>query len=364
MTETNTHHNSRVSASDPVPPGAGPVKDSTDDRYRYRRHWSRNKYLAGVVALALLQLGLIFYYDSEPAVFDAEQSARQRAAAYGHEMVTGYITGAVFMQVTEHLLNKRGGYLSNDVTPPSVVMDNIPSWEYGVLVQIRDLARVFRNDFSRSQSQSLEDPDLSKADPLFHFDNKRWLFPSTESQYREGLEYFQGYLARLGDPTEQDAQFYARADNLVTYLELVEKRLGDLSHKLSASVVKDRVNTDLGGDAAATQSTFKPSELKVKTSWWEIDDNFYEARGATWALIHFLKAIEKDFANVLEKKNATVNLRQIVRELEATQDAIWTPMILNGSGFGFFANHSLVMSSYISRANAALIDLKNLLEDG
>jgi hypothetical protein len=39
-------------------------------------------------------------------------------------------------------------------------------------------------------------------------------------------------------------------------------------------------------------------------------------------------------------------------------------MILNGSGFGFFANHSLVLASYVSRANAALIDLSNLLAQG
>jgi hypothetical protein len=41
-----------------------------------------------------------------------------------------------------------------------------------------------------------------------------------------------------------------------------------------------------------------------------------------------------------------------------------SPVILNGSGFGIFANHSLVMASYISRANAAVIDLRKLLEDG
>ena len=35
-----------------------------------------------------------------------------------------------------------------------------------------------------------------------------------------------------------------------------------------------------------------------------------------------------------------------------------------GKGFGFVANHSLVMASYISRANAAVIDLKSLLERG
>jgi len=57
-------------------------------------------------------------------------------------------------------------------------------------------------------------------------------------------------------------------------------------------------------------------------------------------------------------------MRQIVRELEATQQTIWSPIVLNGSGFGLFANHSLVMASYISRANAGIIDLRELLTKG
>ena len=32
-----------------------------------------------------------------------------------------------------------------------------------------------RNDFSRSQTQSTEDVDLMEADPLFHYDNARWI---------------------------------------------------------------------------------------------------------------------------------------------------------------------------------------------
>ena len=80
--------------------------------------------------------------------------------------------------------------------------------------------------------------------------------------------------------------------------------------------------------------------------------------------MHFLKAVERDFEPILQKKNALISLRQIIRELESTQEAIWSPVILNGSGFGLFANHSLVMASYISRANASLIDLRDLLKQG
>ncbi|MDB4032392.1 DUF2333 family protein, partial [Porticoccaceae bacterium] len=89
-----------------------------------------------------------------------------------------------------------------------------------------------------------------------------------------------------------------------------------------------------------------------------------EARGTSWALLHFLKAVEVDFADVLAKKNAITSVQQIIRELEMTQQSVSTPMIVNGEGFGMLANHSLVMASYISRANAAIIDLRELLSQG
>ena len=67
---------------------------------------------------------------------------------------------------------------------------------------------------------------------------------------------------------------------------------------------------------------------------------------------------------ILERKNALVSLRQVIRELEESQKPVMSPIILNGSPFGFFANHSLVMANYVSRANAAIIDLKSLLNRG
>ena len=127
---------------------------------------------------------------------------------------------------------------------------------------------------------------------------------------------------------------------------------------------QERLNTDLSGDSAAKQSTRAPGQMDVKTSWFQIDDVFYEARGSTWALIHFLKAAEYDFRDVLAKKNAVVSFSQVIRELESTQEPLHAPMVLNGSKFGVFANHSLVMANYISRANAAIIDLRMLLQQG
>jgi hypothetical protein len=125
-----------------------------------------------------------------------------------------------------------------------------------------------------------------------------------------------------------------------------------------------RLNTDLSGETEARQSTDSPDILLVKTPWTQIDDIFYESRGSAWALVHFLHAMEVDFEDVLRKKNATVSFRQIIRELESTQKPLGSPMVLNGSQFGLFANHSLVMANYIARANAAIIDLRKLLQEG
>jgi hypothetical protein len=319
--------------------------------------------------LVSLFSALGWYWSQEPGLFDVRIRAEQHAGDAGMPIVTGSVSTSTLISVAETLLNKPGGYISNDIMPPGVMLDNISNWEFGVVVQIRDYSRALRTDMSRSQSQSTADPDLEIAEPQFHFANDSWLFPSTEGEYEEGIAATAAYLRRLSDG---DAQFYARADNLSDWLKMVQARMGSLSQRLSASVGQHRINTDQsqptenGGDLEAMQQQGQALQdsVMVKTPWLEIDDVFYEARGTTWALIHLLKAAEIDFAPILANKNAAVSLRQIIRELEATQQTVWSPMILNGSGFGFFANHSLVLASYISRANAALIDLSNLLAQG
>jgi len=318
---------------------------------------------AGVVALVIAVLMILF--DHEPEQFDVRETTALRAATpAGKTPVRGATTTATMIEVIDRLLHKRGGYLTNDVLPPGLLMDNMPNWEWGALVQTRDLAIALRNDLSRSQTQSTEDPNLIKADNKLRIDSESWMFPAAETEYQEAAEALNVYLQHIAAPDGQRAQFYARADNLRNWLAVVEKRMGDLSQRLSASVGQVRVNTDLAGDTGAEQSTQGPDVLVVQTPWLEIDDIFYEARGASWALLHFLRAVEQDFASVLDKRNALVSLRQVIRELESTQDMMWSPMVLNGEGFGFVANHSLVMASYISRANAAIIDLRMLLERG
>ena len=340
------------------------VRVSVDDSVGEAKSYFGGLWRTVAVLLALYLIAALlvgWFWSQEPEFFPVQQNARSAAEQAQRTLVSGYTTVETLKTVASTLLDKNGGYLSNDIAPPGLWLDNMPSWEYGVLVQVRDMARALRKDFSRSQSQSTEDPDLAKAEPRFNFDNRSWALPASESEYRDAIRSLDRFQARLADPAQSNAQFYARADNLNNWLGDVATRLGSLSQRLSASVGRVRLNTDSASTAGQTPVV---SEEIVETPWLQIDNVFYEARGQAWALSHLLRAIEVDFADVLRNKNATVSVRQIIRELEAAQEPLWSPMVLNGSGYGLLANHSLVMANYISRANAAIIDLRTLLTQG
>lgn len=319
--------------------------------------WVRASLVAAGV-LVIVLVGLAVYWSGEPDVFWVNETPDDERT------VVGYASTDTLIRVAETLLEKPGGYLTNDRLPPGVLLDNIPSWEYGVLQQVRDLARVFRNDYSRSQSQSQEDPDLSVAEPFFFQDNNSWILPPTERRYRDAIEGFSRYRSRLVGTSGPPAHFYARADNLREWLAQVEKRLGSITRRLGNSVADDLINTDLAGDPAAEASGELPDQVDVRTPWLRIDNVFFEARGTAWSLVHFFRAAQFDFAHVLDDKNAEASVRQIIRELEASLDPLRSPVVLNGGGFGLFANHSLVMANYLARANAAVINLRELLGEG
>ncbi len=324
----------------------------------------RKKFSAILVSLIIILLVIVvlaFVWSSEPEPIDPIAVRQSYPAG---EPPIGYLTVEATAQVAESLLDKSGGFLSNDILPPSVFMDNMPSYEFGAMVQIRDMVTVLRDDISRAQSQSTENLSLRNALERFNIAHTKWIFPRAEGQYREGIENLREYRNELTDSQITNTQFFARADNLRSWLYFVSKRLGSLSQRLSASVGRTRINTDLSGDKSAQQSTNASQLVEVKTPWLEIDDIFWEARGSTWAIVQMMKAVEQDFDSVIKDKNAQASFRQIILELEATQDPMWSPMVVNGREFGFVANHSLVMSSYISRANAAIIDLIDLLKRG
>ena len=298
--------------------------------------WRRFGWL--LLAFLLVDVVLGCYWSREPRHFEVIDH---------EERVLGELTTDTLIRVTSTLLDKPGGYLSNDIMPHRLWLDNMPNWEYGVLLQVRDLSAVMRRDITRRRDG--EDRDLTRAASQFQFDHRSWAMPSTESEYRRGIKALKSYRGRLVEG--EGARFRANAANLDRWLAEVQGRLDDLSLRLSQSVGRPVTGH---GDR----------DLEVRTPRFQVDDIFFEARGTGWALYHLTQAVEQDFAAVLVAAGADDAMRRAIREFEAAGNPVRSPFILNGSGFGVFANHSLVMGNYLGRANAALGEVRAKLATG
>lgn len=317
--------------------------------------------LVGAVAVVMLLLGE--WWSREPSQFNVQDEAIERMnVTHTDQMPIGYVYANTLAHIADVILHKPGGYLTNDVAPPGLFCDNIQSWEYGALVMLRDATTALRNHFARDQSQSAEDPDLAQAEPYFYYEHNSWALPSTEAEYEKGVEALHKYMLRLQNPssTSRPAQFHSRADNLWQYTEVVIKRLGGLNTRLAAST--DRFSGATHGDPSNLVDINMPTI--GQTPWMEIDNVFYEARGACWALLHILKAIKHDFADILLDKRAMNTVDNMIQAMENALTPTLSPVVLNGDGFGVFANYSLAMANYIARANAAALDLRDVMNRG
>lgn len=303
--------------------------------------WIWKPLLTLVVLYLVVCIGLGIWWSQRPDGFDVEQAtAERRGQAATTPAARGAVTTATLMTAIDTLLDKPGGYLRNDVAPPGLWLDNVPSWEYGVLSQARLLTQAL------AAMNPGEAAMLGDAEEALDTDSRDWLYPSAEKRYARAVEALGGYLASLS--AESATGFAGSGDALAQWLHAVGQRFGDLTHRLSASIDDPQALRELGVDEA---------ELPDATPWHHIDNVFFEARGDAWAFMHFLRAIKRDYADVLAEAEATATMDRLIAELEMAQRRLWSPLVLNGSGFGIFANHPLVLANYTTGVRELTRDL-------
>ncbi len=372
-TDTDGHGNRGDSELSPAPEGPESGTDTSAPSGRIARFCARlglstplvKRLLLGTSAGMVLLLGLLaLIWSREPARFDVRANARRVAQAQGMdpkaEVPQGYVMVSTVIRLGRSLLDKGGGYLANDIMPPSVFMDDMPAWEMGVLTQIRIALRTLLMSASSGPQGGAPDLDIVSAQKAFDTDPASWWFPAAEDAYREGIGYLENYLQRLTRSDASRARFEARPVALASWLNEVEESLNELSGKLASSVGSEARVRGVQ-EAQSSSPTPDPTAGSAKTPWIHIDDVFYEARGTGWALLHLLDAVSVDFEGPLANAHTTELLNGVRRDLEGTQKPISSPMVLNGDEYGVFANHSLVMSAYLSRAETGIIALRSRL---
>jgi hypothetical protein len=168
------------------------------------------------------------------------------------------------------------------------------------------------------------------------------MFPRSEGTLAEARTALSDYRDTLSGGGNDAAQFDVSAERLRQWLGHVERQLGELADLLAASV----------------GPTVLDGNIEEGTPWTRLDDVFFQARGSAWALLQYLNAARVEHAVAIAERSAGPRLCIVIRELEGALLPLQTPAIMNGGGYGLFANHSLVLGSYLSRAHAAVTELR------
>ncbi|MCX8043362.1 MAG: DUF2333 family protein [Desulfobacterota bacterium] len=298
-----------------------------------------------VVFLGVLYLFNMAYFSIKPDVFPVYRQS-------------GMPAGTVFAKTAATLIEQElygpGGWLPNDLFfTPGWFLDNKPHFQLGVLEAVRYNVRVLRDSLSRQRTTDAIDSDCEQAFTTLSNDPFSWIFPSAESRYAKGIEHLETYARRLRSGT---AAFYPRSDNLIQLLEQYVSLLGGVNTRL--------LNASRTMVPMADNATGKAQKIPTfeKTPWHRIDDNFYYAQGVGYALYHLMQAVRCDFAPVLQDKNATVIVEEILASLA---ESYFEPLLVtNGGKDGILANHSNNIRVFLDDARQKLNSLITILAQG
>ncbi len=327
--------------------------------------------------LFIIGTAVSLYWARIPGTFNVTEVARKKAVASGHReldepLPRGYRTVATTIHLAELLLEKPGGYQSNDWSPMTRIPDNMRNWEQGAIVQLRVVVQGLRYELSRSGPLSGELDELNLADARFNYNNKRWILQSTESQYKQGIGFLEDYLEMINGSTTPGKYFTIRQDQVIDFLGRQQKMLGTYTTNLQnnigtvtldTSVLQEEIPEGLEVTADADQQAIEEKANEVSTLR-ERDDVFYQARGGLFVMYHVMLAMRKDCESILNDTNSMGVMNRVVNELEGACKPMGSPMVLNGSEYGAVQNHSLVLVGHVSKAHFAIKELQRQMAGG
>jgi hypothetical protein len=223
----------------------------------------------------------------------------------------------------DYELNERfWGWRPNDILN---VTDNINNYQLGVLEVTRRTVERLADNISRTGSTASFDKHLENArSTCFVIGAQRYMFPSPEGKYEDGLEDLETYRQKLEDGSNL---FYTRADNLIPLLLDYEHLLGSCDDNLVKAYEEN-------------------GEL---VSYFSADDYFYYAKGVAAAMATVLEAVEKDFHTTLDRRNCLPVLHHAIESCKHAAH-IEPILILDSDLDGSFANHRANMAAQISHA--------------
>lgn len=262
------------------------------------------------------------------------------SVAKGQSHAVAIATALIYREV------EINGWPANDpFFYPASALDNMPNFQMGVISAMARFTIELADHIGRTRGSSPVDPDLDKARGLLSYPGTIWIFDfstswaptaSSEAQYLSARRSLLRYNERLA---AGKAVFDRRSDNLQATVNRIAIDLGSVSAQLDQRV------RAAGGAVFDTRS----------------DDIFYAAKGRLYGYFMLLRALGRDYQQVIKEKQLEKVWAQMLLSLK--EAAKLQPLIVrNGDPDSLLQpNHLTAQGFYLLRARTQLKEITNIL---
>lgn len=228
---------------------------------------------------------------------------------------------------------------------PGYLLDNMASYQEGVIYGLGRFTTEMVDHIGRTRGSSQVDPDLDRANGLLRFPGDVWIFEpeksfapmvTSEEQYRAARQSLLSYNRRFA---EGRAVFDPRIDNFLIILE--------------------RIAADVGSQSALLENYQRNGSRNPLDT--RIDRLFFETKGRLYAYYLILKALEEDFANVIEQRDLGAVWRQMLGGFREAAGHVPFMVLNSEPGSLIFPSHLAEQGFFILRAKTQLLDVVAVL---
>ncbi|HEY6395028.1 MAG TPA: DUF2333 family protein [Candidatus Binataceae bacterium] len=294
---------------------------------------------AGLLAAAFIIGNLMLHFGQkrhDQLGYDINQQFPPEKSAKPGEMFASMLAAIV-----DHELNTGFGWRPNDfpLWGPKVMADNNANRQIGIIMAVRETTRVFKDHLTKVSSNQY-DSNLVIADTDFRNDAERWILPTPEGRYADGVKHLRLYIKGLEAAPPTSRELNLRAVELIRLFQTW---------------------TDLLGDAHANlYRTAKDDGNPVRI--WDVDDYFYHAQGYAHVMYHMMQALKREYAGTIKDDPVLATLFDETTDALGKAAVLKPLMVLNGSPDGIFANHRRNLDAYISEARQKMYSIREELE--
>ena len=215
---------------------------------------NRNRLLIGAAALLLIWIGgnLALHFGQKH--HDILNYNIDQVFPPDKPTEPGGIYASTLAAIMDHELHTGFGWRPNDlyIWGPKVGADNNADRQLGIIQAVRETTRIFKDHLTKVSSNQY-DPNLVIADTDFRNDALKWILPSPEGKYDDGIEHLRMYVAGLHSTPPSSRQLNTARSSYQPAADM-DRPAGD-AQRISTAPPRTTAPRCIAGTATTTSIT-------------------------------------------------------------------------------------------------------------